>query len=125
MNYLYSTANILFIPQTSEQLVQAYLLWMALFFAVNVVWDIFSRRTPAFHLYRLKEKPSLAMGATSFCSSSLLLGSLLSPQTAIVVGATPVPTLIAGSVGVLLSLTALCPYTEAVLNEATGDRDGQ
>ncbi|MFY0621934.1 MAG: hypothetical protein JXQ89_09585 [Pelagimonas sp.] len=119
MDYLISIPQIMFIPTTSEHLVHAYLLWMGLFFVVNVTWDILTKKTPKFHLHRLKDKTTLAMGATSFCSSSLLLGSLLSEKTATVVGATPVPTLIAGTVGILLSITALCPYTEQQAAEPT------
>jgi len=112
MEYVHLISKILFIPQTSEQLIQSYLLWLGLFCVVNVTWDILSRHTPKFHLHRMKDKTGMLMGATSFCSSALVLGSLLDANTAAVVGATPVPTIIAGSVGVFLNVTALCPYSE-------------
>lgn len=102
----------MFIPQSTEELVHAYLLWLAVFFVVNVVWDMMSSVTPKFHFLKLKSKTEVVLGSTSFCSSALLIGSLLNQQTATVVGGAPVPTVIAGAVGVIMSLSTLCPYSE-------------
>lgn len=102
-------------PKNADELVRCYLLWLFFFMAVNIIWDIVSRHTPRFHLLRIKDKVGVVMSATSCCSSALLLGSVLDKQTAVVVGGTPVPMVIAGSVGVFLSLASLCPYTEETL----------
>lgn len=108
--------GIMIMPETSEQLVHCYLFWMLVFFVINILWDIRSPHTPPFHIHRFSEKANLIVGATSFCSSALLLGSVLNKATSIVVGATPVPLLIGAGLGLILSLSSLCPYPAAEPN---------
>lgn len=101
-----------FAPQTSEQLLQSYLVWFAVFVLINVVWDIFTPKTPSFHMSRLKDKLSVAIGSTSFCSGLLIFSSAFNPATKVAVGNAPATLAIAAAAGILLSLSYICPYDE-------------
>lgn len=99
-----------FVPQTSEQLLQSYLIWFVVFVLVNVVWDIFTPKTPPFHVSRLKDKLIVAVGSTSFCSGLLIFSSAFNSGTNAVVGSTPATLVIAAAAGILLSISYICPY---------------
>lgn len=97
-----------------------YFVWIAIFLGVNIVWDIQTRRTPKFHLDRLKDKYDVVYNAIAFCSSLLILVSLVSPTVQKLGKDTTVPLILAGFSGLLRALPALCPYksTEAHSPEA-------
>lgn len=87
-----------------------YFVWIAVFLLTNVVWDIRTKRTPVFHLDRLKDKSDVVYNAVAFCSSLLILVALVSPTVQGLGKDTTVPIILAGFSGLLRALPALCPY---------------
>ncbi len=107
------------VPDTSKELVQCYFLTIFVFLAVNVLWDIFSNKTPDFHFLDITGKSSVIAGSTTFVSSWLVLASMLNPGTSELIDTTFVPLIIAGSAGILWGLSALCPYPIEVIRNAS------
>lgn len=101
-------------PQTPGEVPVFYLFWVALFCAINIIWDVRSGRTPAFHIGNLGQKTPVAFSAASFVSSLLLLIGLLDKATMKVAGDTYVPILLAGMEGSLIALQDLRPYKPPV-----------
>ena len=101
---------ILLAPQNTGELPVFYLFWVVLYLAINIIWDIFSGRTPEFHLANLGQKSSVTFNAASFASSLLLVVGLCDKDTMKVAGDTIVPILLAGLSGVMFALQEICPY---------------
>lgn len=97
-------------PQSSEQMLQTYLIWLVVFMVINVIWDILSPNTPPFHVNRLKDKIGVVVGSTSFSSGILIFSSAFDATTKTVVGSSPAALVVAGAVSLLLSASFLCPY---------------
>ena len=97
-------------PQTPEELTKFYLVWVLGFFLVHLAWDIFSNKTPRFHITRLQGKVPTLFAATTAASSVVLLAGLVDATTGQVAGGSPIPIILAGGAGILNSISALCPY---------------
>ena len=102
------------LPSNLSELVAYYFAWTLLFLAINVIWDVATKRTPPFHLDRFKEKGDVLFSAAAFCSSLLILTSLESDAVQKVARDTTVPLILAGFSGLLRAIPALCPYRAVV-----------
>ncbi|MGX1321800.1 hypothetical protein AB7M17_005253 [Bradyrhizobium sp. USDA 377] len=101
---------VVLLPSNSSELAAYYLFWISLYLIVNVIWDVKTKRTPAFHLDRFKEKGDVLFSASSFCSSLLILVGLLSPTVRQLGKDTIVPLALAGFSGLIRAVPAICPY---------------
>jgi len=72
--------------------------------ALNILWDIFSRKTEDFTAASLKGKIGVSYGASTLASSLLVLISVFHDGLALVLGEFWIPLLLAGIAGVLVSL---------------------
>ncbi|RVU14031.1 hypothetical protein [Methylobacterium oryzihabitans] len=99
-----------FFPSDVNQMTVFYLIWIGLFFIINTVWDIVTDKTPAFHIATMKDKMDVLYGASTFCSSLLILIGLVSPEVGKLSKDTILPLVLAGGAGILRGLPALCPY---------------
>jgi hypothetical protein len=113
MQYVLDVLFYLFTPQATADIGVFYFLWVTIFLSVNIAWDIFTSKTPQFHLSMLKAKLSILHSATFFCSSLLLLLTIAEPNLWILAKETYVPIILAGISGILTSVPALCPYEVA------------
>jgi hypothetical protein len=102
--------ELLIFPLRSGAIAEFYALWITLFLAINIFWDIFSKRTEAFHPGHLSEKVDTLFSATTFASSLFLLLTLFHADELKFSGGEKVPLIIAGFSGVLVSVKYLCPY---------------
>jgi hypothetical protein len=98
-------------PQTVADVGVYYLLWMALFLIINVTWDVCTTKTEPFHIEKMKEKTSILHSAAFFCSSLLMLLTIIEPNVWALAKETYLPIILAGASGVLTSIPALCPYS--------------
>jgi hypothetical protein len=103
----------LFYPSDITSLTIFYLAWIAVFVMINIAWDIFSHRTPPFHISHLRDKISVLHSAAAFSSSLLIIISLINPAVEKLVKDTTVPLMLAALAGMLMTLPALCPYSSA------------
>ena len=108
--YLSPMFRYLFAPQSATELAIYYLLWISIFLFINITWDIFTPKTETFHISRMKDKISTVHSASFFCSSLLLLLSVVEPPLFALAKDTYVPIILAGASGLLSSSPALCPY---------------
>ena len=108
-------------PTNAVEITVYYLIWVVLFFAVNVLWDIRTDKTPDFHFLRLTTKIDVAHNAVSFCSSLLVIVGLLDREVGKLATDAIAPLLLAGLSGVLKSLPALCPYSMAEIRNGGND----
>lgn len=97
-------------PYDTPHLTAYYLIWITFFVLVNSIWDWRSKRTRPFHFLHLKEKSNLLYDGSSFCSSLLVIMSLISVDVQKLSTSITIPLLIAGGSGLLRSIVALCPY---------------
>jgi hypothetical protein len=110
VNIAAASFSFLFAPSNSAELATYYLLWISLFLGINVVWDIFTSRTPNFHLDRLTEKGDVLFSAASFCSSLLIIVGFFSHNVQQLSRDTMVPLILAGCSGLIKTIPAICPY---------------
>jgi hypothetical protein len=110
MPYVKDVLFYLFTPQGAADIGIFYFAWVAIFLSVNIIWDIFTSRTPEFHLSMLTTKLRTLHSATFFCGSLLLLLTIVEPNLWVLAKETYVPIVLAGISGVLTSLPAICPY---------------
>lgn len=103
-------AKLAFFPSDVNQMTVFYLIWIGLFFSVNTIWDILTDKTPSFHIAMMKDKMDVLYGASTFCSSLLILIGLASPEVGKLSKDTILPLVLAGGAGLLRGLPALCPY---------------
>ena len=87
-----------------------YLIWISIFFCINTIWDIITSKTPKFHIANMKDRMDVLYGASTFCSSLLILMGLVSPTVRQLSKDTIVPLILAGFAGILRGIPALCPY---------------
>lgn len=87
-----------------------YLFWSSIFVAIHMVWDWKSPNTPRFHILNLKSKINVLFSATTFCSSVLILLSLINRDLFQILGNVTVPLFLAGASGILLTIPEICPY---------------
>lgn len=106
------------LPRNVGELSTFYLTWTVLYMSVNIVWDIKSPHTPAFHISDMRSKVPTAWSASSMCSSLLLVLSIFSQSVRQLAQDTLVPVLLAGISGILLGIGELCPYDIRKLREA-------
>lgn len=99
-------------PASVAELTHFYLLWMLLFLGVHVVWDWLSASTPALSLVRIAGKNSQLYAASTFASSFVLVLGLIDQKTSEVVGASPIPIILAGLSGLLNSFGSLVPQPD-------------
>lgn len=97
-------------PQTAAELPVFYLVWVLAYLIINVVWDIFSGRTPEFHISNMGQKTPTAANAASFASSLLLIIGLVDKDTMKVAGDTLIPILLSGLSGMFFAIQDICPY---------------
>lgn len=109
-NTLAAGAKLAFFPSDVNQMTVFYLIWIGLFFSINTVWDIITDKTPSFHIAMMKDKMDVLYGASTFCSSLLILIGLASPEVGKLSKDTILPLVLAGGAGLLRGLPALCPY---------------
>jgi hypothetical protein len=112
-NIFLTAKPYIFAPADTPHLTAYYLFWIIVFFLIHVIWDVLTKKTPPFHLTMLREKVSVLHHASTFCSSTLVLTSLVSPAVAKVATDTAVPLILAGLSGILQAIPALCPYKAA------------
>lgn len=105
--------NLTLAPSNSADLATYYLFWISLFLGINVLWDVFTSRTPSFHMERLTEKGDVLFSAASFCSSLLIITGFISPHVQQLSRDTMVPLILAGFSGIIKTLPAICPYKKA------------
>ena len=111
MSALWIIAKFTLAPPDTVSLTIFYLFWIVLFLFINISWDIATPNTPSFHIESLKGKINVVHHGVAFCSSLLVVVSLLNPAVREVARDTMVPLLIAGISGMLLTIPALCPYS--------------
>jgi len=87
-----------------------YLFWIGLFVTCNVTWDILSKKTPKFHITMLKHKVDILHHAATFCSSLLVVVSVVDEQVKHVATESVIPLIIAGFAGMFGAIPAICPY---------------
>lgn len=97
-------------PQTAADLPVFYLFWVLLYLTINIVWDVRTAQTPAFHLSHLGLKTPVAFNAASFASSLLILIGLVDKDVMKVAGDTLLPIMLAGLSGIFFGLSEICPY---------------
>lgn len=98
-------------PSNLQEVAYFYSIWIGLYVAINIVWDIFSKRTEPFHISQMNNKISVLYNASTFTSSLLvLLGGIFSEVRG-VAGDTVVPLLLAGLSGLMIGVAGLCPYS--------------
>ncbi len=110
LNYLDAVATMLFSPTEQSGVAEFYSIWMTLFLGVNIIWDVFSPRTEAFHFGHLSEKVDTLFSATTFSSSFYLLLTVFQNETTTLTGSAKIPLIISAFSGVLISFKYLCPY---------------
>jgi hypothetical protein len=103
-------AHVIFDPDDKYLVAAFYLFWMIAYLAVNIGWDIFTERTPPFHMSNLRNKFGTAHAAAMFASSLLLLIGSVAPHVASAIGETIAPLVLVGVSGLLFALSQLCPY---------------
>ena len=110
-----STASLilgdLFFPTDITSLTICYLAWITCFVTVNIVWDVYSDRTPPFHISHLRDKVSVLHSAAAFSSSLLIIISLVNPAVDKIARDTIVPLVLAALAGMFMTLPAVCPYS--------------
>jgi hypothetical protein len=92
------------------QLTSCYLVWVVPYAAINIIWDICSRRTERFHLSKMQTKMAVLHSAASLCSSVLIICALLSKSIEQLSEETAVPLVLASLSGILQAFSGLCPY---------------
>ena len=97
-------------PSDVAEMSVYYLFWIVFFFAINTTWDVITDKTPKFHIANMKDRMDVLYGASTFCSSLLILIGLVSPTVKQLSKDTVVPLVLAGFAGLLRGLPALCPY---------------
>jgi hypothetical protein len=102
--------HYLFAPDSGPELSVYYLIWISIFLAVNIVWDIATPKTPPFHFTSLGSKVSTVHNAAFFCSSLLLVIAVIKPDIWNLAKESYIPNILAGVSGILTSLPAICPY---------------
>lgn len=118
-------AKLAFFPSDVNQMTVFYLIWIGLFFIINTIWDIFTDKTPTFHIAMMKDKMDVLYGASTFCSSLLILIGLVSPEVGKLSKDTILPLVLAGGAGLLRGLPALCPYKPEAERKATAPSSDQ
>ena len=106
----HATIKYTLFPADVGEMSVYYFIWISFFFIVNTAWDIFTPKTPAFHIANMKDRMDVLYGASTFCSSLLILMGLISPTVRQLSKDTIVPLVLAGFAGILRGLPALCPY---------------
>ena len=106
--------DCLFRPLDVPRLTIYYFVWISLFMATNVVWDIKSSKTPDFHIANMPDKISVLHYASVFASSLLILIGLIVPEVGTLAKDSIVPLFMAGGAGILVTIPAICPYSRAV-----------
>jgi hypothetical protein len=117
MSYVDSVFYYFFTPQSVADVGIFYFLWIALFMSINIIWDICSTNTGAFHIVKLKDKIGTLHSATFFCSSLLLLMAVWEPNVWLLAKETYLPIILAGASGLLSSAPYLCPYDTTSLRK--------
>jgi hypothetical protein len=97
-------------PANLRELSISYLFGSMLYLSINIIWDMKSKYTPSFHFSTLKEKMDTLFNGVTCSSSFLVISSVFDAKTAEVVGASGIAYVLAGLSGILVSLSALCPY---------------
>lgn len=87
-----------------------FAFWAGLYMAVNLVWDILTPHTPRFHLSDLDGKIGTLWNGATFASSIMVISSAFSPATRDFAGDQVAPLLLAGTAGLFVTLSAICPY---------------
>ena len=100
-------------PTTSSEVTVCYIVWVLGFMAVNIAWDMASRRTPRFHIHALARKSELVHPASALCSSVLIIVALANHSVRELSEETPVPLLLASLSAILQAVPAICPYKPA------------
>jgi hypothetical protein len=106
------------IPSKPSDLASFYLAWILTFVVVNILWDIKSSKTGTFHILDLKNKGEILHPATAFCSSLILLLSVVNPRLWEISKETYLPVIIAGASGIFNTIPSLCPYRSKTENSA-------
>lgn len=108
--WAYKILDYTLTPSDTGHLTVYYLFWIVLFVSVNTIWDIRTKKTPTFHLAKLREKADVLHHAATFCSSLLIITALISPAVGHLATETAIPMILAGGSGILRAIPALCPY---------------
>lgn len=87
-----------------------FAFWGGLYVAINLVWDVLTPQTPPFHLSDLDTKVGTLWNGATFASSIMVVSSAFSPETREFAGDHVVPLLLAGTAGLFVTLSAICPY---------------
>lgn len=102
--------RVFVLPQTTTDIAAFYVVWTCAYMTINIIWDVVSKRTPAFHISALDTKiPTLWNGMT-FASSLLLIVSPFDAGVRMLVDAAVAPIILAGFAGLLVSISSICPY---------------
>ncbi|MEH3118279.1 MAG: hypothetical protein PGN25_12005 [Methylorubrum populi] len=102
--------KVVFLPADVGEMTVYYLIWISIFFFINIFWDIRTSKTPSFHIANMKDKMDVLYGASTFCSSLLILIGLVSPTVKQLAKDTILPLILAGCAGILRGIPSLCPY---------------
>lgn len=97
------------IPQDQEAVKLFYLLVIAAFLVVNIIFDVVSKDTPAFTVENLRSKVVVSYDASTLASSALVLMSVFDANLATVLGEFWIPLMLAGISGVLVSFPGMFP----------------
>jgi hypothetical protein len=110
--------HIVLAPSDVTELMYFYLFWVVLFLFINIVWDIYSSKTPKFHFTEIADKVTLLHPASFLCSSILIIVACIDPTVWKLAEEIKVPILLTGISGILTSAAACCPYKVRGIQEA-------
>lgn len=106
----FTVLTALVAPADQRQGVVFFFFWIAAYTAVYLTWDIISDQTPPFHLSQLAGKTYVIWNAATFANSVLLIVSVFSQSARALVDAAMVPIIMVALAGLMISVSALCPY---------------
>lgn len=121
MDWLGYILSCAFKPVSFSDLGAYYLFWITLFMMVNIVWDVATPHTDRFHFSFLKSKTTTAYAAATFSNSFIILLSSVQPEVAKIVGDAIAPLVLAGFIGVLHSISDICPYSPEAIKKVVSN----
>jgi hypothetical protein len=110
IDWLGRHVHVLFTPANVGELPQFYLFWILAYCGINILWDIRTTKTPAFHVTRLNGKVSVLHNAATFTSSFMIIVGMFDPNVGKLAGETMIPLLLAGLSGIIVTIGEICPY---------------
>jgi hypothetical protein len=101
---------VLIAPDDNSDAGFFFAFWAGLYVFINLGWDILTPKTPRFHLSHLDSKVGTLWNGVTFASSIMVVSSAFSPATRDFAGDQVAPLLLAGTAGLFVTLSAICPY---------------